>query len=84
MVHLLYCPYLKNTPVTNCWPISLLYDLSKMLEQLIIVKIIGYVDVHKYISCLQLNFGFLKNRSIIQLPIQLKSISNTGNLWLWF
>ena len=48
--------------VYNYRPVSLLCNSSKVLEQLIYDKIIGHV--YKQLSCLQ--FGFLKNRSVIQ------------------
>jgi len=60
--------------VTNYRPISLLCNTSKVLEKLIYDKIIDHL--HKFISPVQ--FGFLKNRSVIQqLLILFNKIINT-------
>ena len=60
--------------VTNYRPISLLCNVSKVLETLIYDKIISHLN--RFISPVQ--FGFLKNRSVIQqLLILFNKVINT-------
>ena len=62
--------------VTNYRPISLLCNTSKVLEKLIYDKIIDHLN--KFISSAQ--FGFLKNRSVIQqLLILFNQVINTNH-----
>ena len=62
--------------VTNYRPISLLCNTSKILEKLIYDKIIDHLN--KFISPAQ--FGFLKNRSVIQqLLILFNQVINTNH-----
>ena len=62
--------------VTNYCPISLLCNTSKVLEKLIYDKVIDHLN--KFISPAQ--FGFLKNRSVIQqLLILFNQVINTNH-----